>query len=98
MGRFTLYDFQYVHLKLRHYRCYHDVERKAIEICEPRSPARLRQTTIYAERGELNGIFTHSMYYSSLRMPATMRPVIRIVYEPQKTVPYTLPFLTFRSR
>ena len=32
MGRFTLYDFQYVRLKLRHYRCYHDVERKAIEI------------------------------------------------------------------
>ncbi len=32
MRRFTLCDFQYVHLKLRHYRYYHDVEQKAIEI------------------------------------------------------------------
>ncbi len=33
MRRFTLCDFQYIHFKLRHYRCYHDVEKKAIEMC-----------------------------------------------------------------
>ena len=32
MRRFTVCDFQYIHLKLRHYKCYHDEEKKAIEI------------------------------------------------------------------
>lgn len=85
MRRLTLCDFQYIHLKLRHYRCYHDVEKKATEIRNKSISAQIyRRDAEFAEKnpeerleeGKIGGHLSKEIYKRIFRYRArTASPV-----------------------